>query len=133
MGEAEDEGGDRWIDGWMDGWMERRTRWSMVGWDGVKTDERRRRGSVRDAELGGVRGRDRRRCVGGGKGDQLRVRSRVGTRQRGQVVEGRGEEVGARVRWGKRRSKVENGRDDDDDDDDDDDEEEVACGTYVAF
>jgi hypothetical protein len=37
------------------------------------------------------------------------------------------------VRWGKRRSKVENGRDDDDDDDDDDDEEEVARGTYVAF
>ena len=130
MGEAKDEGGDRW----MDGLMERRTR-AMVdggmGWDGVKTDERRRRGSVRDAELGGVRGRDRRRCVGGGKGDQLRVRSRVGTRQRGQVVEGRGEEVGARVRWGKRRSEVENGRDEDDDDDDDD--EEVARGTYVAF
>jgi len=39
------------------------------------------------------------------------------------------------VRWGKRRSKVENGRDDDDDDDDDDEEEEeeVARGTYVAF
>jgi len=38
------------------------------------------------------------------------------------------------VRWGKRRSEVENGRDDDDDDDDDDEEEEeVARGTYVAF
>jgi len=36
------------------------------------------------------------------------------------------------VRWGKRRSEVENGRDDDDDDDDDE-EEEVARGTYVAF
>jgi hypothetical protein len=37
------------------------------------------------------------------------------------------------VRWGKRRSEVENGRDDDDDDDDDEEEEEVARGTYVAF
>ena len=109
VGEEDDEGGDRSIDRSMDGWMDRRARWSMVRWDGVKTDERRRRGSVRDAELGGVRGRDRRRCVGGGKGDQLRVRSRVGTRQRGQVVEGRGEEVGARVRWGERRSEVEMG------------------------
>ena len=31
MGEAEDEGGDRWMDGWMDGWMERRTRAMVDG------------------------------------------------------------------------------------------------------